>query len=402
SIADVMKDATVISRWGLNLLIRQTDSKPLVRMTAKEFMFGYESTLVTLGNNLMPAWIKFGRLGLIDRMYDFDGDFETVYTGEKDVRLTGLIEKYKGSENLPQWTGRCANVRESSDGAKFQGFIEPNDTLRFFRKSLCRSADMVRTGEKTIRGLNTYRYKFKDNELDNGHFRPENKCFCRQGYCLPYGLIDVTDCYYGFPIALSYPHFYQSDPKLLTAVEGLKPIKDLHESYFFIQPKSGLPVDLAFRFQINIALQDISTIEHVEGFSNLVLPLLWFEIGMHEMPLLLHARFLFYLNILPCLQDIITYGSFLAGVVCLVWSIIKILTYKPKDLGVSNQLLVEAELQQRKHMSYFNERWPSVKASKDIDVYFNALLTTKEEEPEEPTIDPAALQELANLREDIV
>lgn len=63
-----MKDASYITRWGLNLLIRQTDSKPLVHMTAKEFMFGYESTLVTLGNNVMPAWIKFDRLGLIDRV----------------------------------------------------------------------------------------------------------------------------------------------------------------------------------------------------------------------------------------------------------------------------------------------------------------------------------------------
>lgn len=237
-------------------------------------------------------------------MYDFEGDYETVYTGEKDVRLTGLIEKYKGSENLPQWTGKCANVKNSSDGAKFQGYIEPNDTLRFFRKSLCRSAAMVRTGEKTIKGLYTYRYKFKDDELDNGHFNPENKCFCRQGHCMTYGLIDVTDCYYGnlfilkifipkhklkisvkkkknflgFPIVLSYPHFYTSDPKLLEAVEGLDPRQDLHESYFYIQPKSGLPVDLAFRFQINMALQDISTINHVDGFSNLVLPLLWFEI----------------------------------------------------------------------------------------------------------------------------
>ena len=62
-----MKDMT-LSRWGLNILIHNTNSKPLVRMTAKEFMFGYKSALVTLGNNVMPKWIKFDRLGLIDRV----------------------------------------------------------------------------------------------------------------------------------------------------------------------------------------------------------------------------------------------------------------------------------------------------------------------------------------------
>jgi scavenger receptor class B protein 1 len=76
-------------------------------------------------------------------MYDFKGDFETVYTGETDARLTGLIDKYNGAETLPQWPGKCANVQGASDGAKFQSYIEPNQTLKFFRKSLCRSAVMV-------------------------------------------------------------------------------------------------------------------------------------------------------------------------------------------------------------------------------------------------------------------
>lgn len=84
--------------------------------------------------------------------------------------------------------------------------------------------------------------------------------------------------YIGFPIALTFPHFYKADPSLLNAVVGLDPRQDLHESYFLIQPKSGLPVDLAFRFQINMALQDIKAISNTDGFSNMVLPLLWFEI----------------------------------------------------------------------------------------------------------------------------
>lgn len=55
----------------------------------------------------------------------------------------------------------------------------------------------VRTGEKIIKNLKAYRYKFMENELDNGAYNKENSCFCRQGRCLPPGLVDVTDCYYG-------------------------------------------------------------------------------------------------------------------------------------------------------------------------------------------------------------
>lgn len=69
-----MKDASFIERWGLNTLIRQSDAHPLVHMTAKEFMFGYKSTLVSVGNTFLPGWIKFEKLGLIDRVSNHAND----------------------------------------------------------------------------------------------------------------------------------------------------------------------------------------------------------------------------------------------------------------------------------------------------------------------------------------
>lgn len=65
---------------------------------------------------------------------------------------------------------------------------------------------------------------------------------------------------------------------MLEVLEGLEPKKELHESYFFIQPTSGLPTSMAFRFQINMMLQDIRHMARVEKLANFALPLLWFEI----------------------------------------------------------------------------------------------------------------------------
>lgn len=75
---------------------------------------------------------------------------------------------------------------------------------------------------------------FEENALDNGEINEKNKCFCRFGECLPRGLIDVTDCYYGFPIALSYPHFMDADEKVRNMTEGMYPDIKKHESYFMI------------------------------------------------------------------------------------------------------------------------------------------------------------------------
>lgn len=55
-------------RWPINMLIRQTKIQPLERQTAREFMYGYPTTLTTLGNTFLPSWISFDKVGLIDRV----------------------------------------------------------------------------------------------------------------------------------------------------------------------------------------------------------------------------------------------------------------------------------------------------------------------------------------------
>lgn len=164
SIAHVVASKSFMHRLPVNVLIRRTDSQPIVAMTAKEFMLGYKSELIHLGNTLLPHWIYFDKVGLIDRvssdcdstkfrksnnsllhqMYDFSGDFSTFYTGETDISLSGLYDTFRGSPNLPQWDGEhCSNIRNASDGTKFKSFIKPDEELLFFRKSMCRPQRLV-------------------------------------------------------------------------------------------------------------------------------------------------------------------------------------------------------------------------------------------------------------------
>lgn len=99
----------------------------------------------------------------------------------------------------------------------------------------CQCSLQIRVGNDTImNGLEASKYVFEENSMDNGEVNEKNKCFCRHGKCLPRGLIDVADCYYGFPIALSYPHFVDADPKVTATLEGLQPDPKLHESFFMI------------------------------------------------------------------------------------------------------------------------------------------------------------------------
>lgn len=97
----------------------------------------------------------------------------------------------------------------------------------------------VRINTTVSNGFNAYVYTFANNSDDNGRTNPENACFCNnKDNCLPDGLLDVHGCYYGFPIALSYPHFYNGDPWMVENVEGSYPDKKKHESYFVVEPVS--------------------------------------------------------------------------------------------------------------------------------------------------------------------
>ncbi|CAG9856254.1 unnamed protein product [Phyllotreta striolata] len=377
SIADVVSDSSYFTRLGLNIVIRQTESYPLVEMTAKEFMFGYSSKLLSLGNRFLSNWIYFEKLGLIDRMYDFDGDYETVYDGQKfGYKNIGLIEKYKGSTKIPQWDSPCGDITGASDGTKFQGYITPNDSLLFFRKSMCRAKKLIRVNETIANGLKAFVYNFDPDADDNGIEQESNKCFCRKNTkCKPKGLLDVRDCYYGFPIALSYPHFLDADKHLSANVTGMNPDPSKHKTYFIIQPESGLPIELAVRYQINMDLGSIKTIANCERFENMVLPLLWTEIRMDKLPEFLGVRFRLYLNILPLIEKSMMFGSFVGGVLLFLLALYKFVKIKKgRAQGFTDPWIEDALVYNidRKLSSYIPDK--RAVSAKEMEVYRESLM----------------------------
>ncbi|KAJ8977577.1 hypothetical protein NQ317_016103 [Molorchus minor] len=296
SIADVVSEKSYFTRLGLNILIRQTNSQPLVQMTAKEFMFGYSNALMTLGNNFMPSWIYFDKLGLIDRMYDFEGDYETIFTGtEHGLSNIGLIDTYSGSSKIPQWDGPCGDVTGASDGTKIPWKYKRKRHPTVLQKKHV-SRLVKRYPTVSIPGYTHLTLKQTTMVMST---RRTNVSAKDRKKCLPPGLLDVRGCYYGFPIALSYPHFWNGDASLSAKVNGTHPDPEKHKTFFVIEPKAGLPIELAVRYQINMALGNIKTIANCDRFNDMVLPLLWTEIRLYELPPTLSLRFRMYLNILP-------------------------------------------------------------------------------------------------------
>ncbi|XP_058820858.1 scavenger receptor class B member 1 isoform X3 [Topomyia yanbarensis] len=252
-IAQIMSKNNYLFRLPLNLLIRQTKLLPLELQTAKQFMFGYETTITTLGNTFLPNWISFNKVGLIDRMYDFDEDFETIYTGSYDASMSGLYESYLGTSKLKQWKGdHCSNIQNASDGkvcAVLSGWCRMGTILKlvvYKRRSLF-SKKMPSTMVKSIQGTSAFAEKL-----------------------------------------------------------------------------SGLPLALSVKFQINMAIGDIANIAECERFSNIVIPALWFEITMKQLPTSLRNRFLFYLYYLRVFDRIVYYLLFVGGGLLLLFAVLRV------------------------------------------------------------------------------
>lgn len=53
---------------GLATLARYLDSQPLLNLTAHEYLWGYDDPLVRLASTILPNWIPFSKLGLMDRV----------------------------------------------------------------------------------------------------------------------------------------------------------------------------------------------------------------------------------------------------------------------------------------------------------------------------------------------
>lgn len=56
------------AKMAFNVLTARLGSKPTVSITAHDYLWGYNEPLISLGNSILPGWINFDTLGVLDRV----------------------------------------------------------------------------------------------------------------------------------------------------------------------------------------------------------------------------------------------------------------------------------------------------------------------------------------------
>uniref|UniRef100_A0A1B0BTQ7 Scavenger receptor class B n=1 Tax=Glossina palpalis gambiensis TaxID=67801 RepID=A0A1B0BTQ7_9MUSC len=320
---------------GLNLY----QQKMSVKRTVDELLFtGYSDDMLDMaramplfGKDVEVPFDRFGWFYTRNGSADLTGVFN-VYTGQQDIKKLGQMFSWNYKRHLGFFESYCGFANGSA--GEFQPpNLTPKSIVKLFTPDMCRTIPLDYKETQIVEGIKGYKYAGGQRSVDNGSLYPENKCFCG-GNCVLSGVMNISSCRFGSPVFMSYPHFYQADDFYLNQVEGLQPQADKHEFYMVLEPKTGISLEVAARFQVNMLVEPIRGISLYENIPRIFFPMIWFEQKVRITPDL--AKNLKTLPYVLLGGQIIAGFLFLIGLILLCWYPIKYVwsTHKIQEIKV--------------------------------------------------------------------
>ncbi|XP_059480400.1 protein croquemort-like isoform X2 [Neocloeon triangulifer] len=277
--AFVARDWSVFMQTPLSVVISQMETRHVTKKVREYLFEGYEDPLISLADTL-PALaqidIPFDRFGWFykrNNSDEYDGFFN-MDTGADDLNKVGRLRNWNYVNRTNYFPSTCGMVNGSAGELWPPGQTKTN--ISMFSPDLCRSLTFGYTEDVDVHGVSGYRYSGGRNIVDNGTVDADNWCFCN-GDCLPIGVVNASSCRYGAPAFVSYPHYLMADPFYTSLINGMSPEKEKHQFYVVLEPTTGIPLDVAARFQINILLQPSQYISMYKRVPRVFFPIIWFE-----------------------------------------------------------------------------------------------------------------------------
>lgn len=267
TVAYTVRHADLLTKLGASALLNLRGGSLFVTKNVGEFLYdGYEDPLLDFlkDSDSDVFYIPFDKFGwFVDRnnSWSYDGVFN-MNTGDNDILEMGMLNMWNNETTTPFYSGGCSAINGTT-GELWPPQLKPDRDLTLFVSDICRSVSLAPDSEKVERhGVVGSKWIGDDRVFDNGDNYAPNKCFCTadQSECpdLMPGVYNVSDCRFGAPVFISYPHFYLADPSYAAAVDGLNASQEKHEFSMALEPNTGIPVEVNARMQINILLQPIS------------------------------------------------------------------------------------------------------------------------------------------------
>ncbi|NWH71164.1 SCRB1 protein, partial [Piaya cayana] len=301
--AVMMENLPKIVKFVLSQVLDALKQEAFMNRTVREIMWGYEDPLIDTINKLAPGLIPFkGKFGLFVELNNSNSGLFTVHTGRKNISRVHMVDSWNGLKKVNYWRSNECNMINGTAGEMWPPFMSPT-SLEFYSPDACRSMTLVYEKSGKFEGVPTYRFVAPKTLFANGTDYPPNEGFCP---CMQSGIQNVSSCRLNAPMFISHPHFYNADPVLVNAVEGLNPSEEQHALFLDVHPMTGIPMNCSIKLQLNLYIKDVPQIKQTEGIKPVVLPLLWFaESGSIEGSVL--KQFYTNLVLIPALLEYLQY-----------------------------------------------------------------------------------------------
>nr|XP_027202619.1 scavenger receptor class B member 1-like isoform X1 [Dermatophagoides pteronyssinus] len=325
----LLQKAPLVVRNIVSLGLSTVAEGFFIRRSARELLFdGYHEVLTSFGPLLNPNIPNTkGRFGWLYGRNNTDDGSLTVFTGQKDFTKINQIDRYNGHSELQFWKPKseCNRLKGSTDGQ----IIAINDerTFKLFHPELCRTIKFIadETGinathfmPKNYKGdlndikITVDRYIPDSDTLGSMDEHPLNSCYSSKitpsrpelGDILvsirernqsrfvikPFfrtkngriifrsGVFDLSECKYGAPVLLSYPHFLYAHPNYRENIGGLRPDRRKHQFHMMVEPNTGTSIRSYARIQINIYITKPPWISRFRYIPEVVFPVFWQEL----------------------------------------------------------------------------------------------------------------------------
>ncbi|KAH8249240.1 hypothetical protein KR032_007575 [Drosophila birchii] len=360
SAAATAKHWPPVKRTMVDVGLRMYGAEMSVQKTVDELLFtGYSDAMIDVamampifGDEVKVPFDKFGWFYTRNGSADLTGVFN-VFTGTDQLAKLGQMSSWNYVNHTGFFNSYCGMTNGSAGEFQPQ-HLKPGDSVGLFTPDMCRTVplDYVETVE--IEGLEGLKFSGGPRSVDNGTLYPENLCYCG-GECVPSGVMNISSCRFGSPVFMSYPHFFNGDQYYVDQVEGMDPRQEDHEFYMVVEPSTGIPLEVAARFQVNMLVEPIDGIGLYSDIPKIFFPLIWFEQKVRITPEM--ADQLKVLPIVLMSGQIFAGVCLAAGLVLLCWAPVMHLMswcrghrYELKTQGKSN-----GQFQSRSHFSSAEE-----------------------------------------------
>ncbi|XP_078083209.1 scavenger receptor class B member 1 isoform X2 [Mustelus asterias] len=255
--------------------LKTFNETPFITKSVKEIMWGYDDPLVDFLNRIFPGIIPFkGKFGLFVEMNNSNTGLFTVYTGVDNITKVHLVDNWNGIKEVNYWHSEQCNMINGTAGEMWPPFMDPSDSLTFYSPDTCRTLELVYQRSGWTFDIPSYRYVAPKTMFANGTVYPPNEGFCP---CRQSGVLNVSTCRHNSQVFISHPHFYNADPVLWEAVDGLNPNEEDHALFIDIHPLTGIPLNVSIKLQLNLFVKAVRGITETGNIQPVLLPLLWFD-----------------------------------------------------------------------------------------------------------------------------